>query len=363
MLEARTGTGLDAIAFLLQKMMTLPLSLLLLLALPTIITSQQTNYDPICPDGYSGYVSGPGCTSYFICTNGVLASPITECGIGTIFNELISVCDLESNYECGSTRIHTNRPTHHPTVSPTPRLFPTTVSPTLRPQTRSPSANVGIEDALEYAKDDMNSKLFVYQSGWSDLDLVPSTIYRYDGFLRGLQLMYIEGVGDMTFYLGEDVSGQEGTKIGLVNIAAFIAQSMKETIKYDSCDENNWDVKDGKYPLSNSCGQLGQSYQDYVCPEGYEFMQCDVDPNMEQKASTQANWYGAPGPLFCGPKSKYPFTGYWDYGYMCDFPWKDPPEYCTDYPGQKGGQAVNDEPIPNGGNRTDVEGCCWWGRG
>ena len=44
-----------------------------------------------------------------------------------------------------------------------------------------------------------------------------------------------------------------------------------------------------KYPLSNSCGQLDQSYQDYVCPEGYEFMQCDVDPNMEQKASTQAN--------------------------------------------------------------------------
>lgn len=145
-----------------------------------------------------------------------------------------------------------------------------------------------------------------------------------------------------------------------------------------------------KYPLSNSCGQLEQSYQDYVCPEGYEFMQCDVDPNMEQKASTQANCklegsflcfffvhfdlhtlpliafltgYGAPGPLFCGPKSKYPFTGYWDYGYMCDLPWKNPPQFCEDYPGQKGGQAVNDEPVPNGGNRTDVEGCCWWGRG
>ena len=73
--------------------------------------------------------------------------------------------------------------------------------------------------------------------------------------------------------------------------------------------------------------------------------------------------YGAPGPLFCGPKSKYPFTGYWDYGYMCDFPWKNPPQFCEDYPGQKGGQAVNDEPVPNGGNRTDVEGCCWWGRG
>ena len=76
-------------------------------------------------------------------------------------------------------------------------------------------------------------------------------------------------------------------------------------------------------------------------------MQCEVDLNMEQRASTTAGWYGAPGPLFCGPKSKYPFVGYWDFSHMCDFPWKDPPEYCTDYPGQKGGQFVNDEPVEN----------------
>ena len=69
------------------------------------------------------------------------------------------------------------------------------------------------------------------------------------------------------------------------------------------------------------------------------------------------------GPLFCGPKSKYPFTGYWDYGFQCDFPWKDPPEYCPDYPGQKGGRYDNSEPVENRNNRTDVEGCCWWGRG
>ena len=47
------------------------------------------------------------------------------------------------------------------------------------------------------------------------------------------------------------------------------------------------------------------------------------------KASTQATWYGAPGPLFCAPKSKQPFTGYWDYEKMCDNQWADPPQYCT----------------------------------
>ena len=38
-------------------------------------------------------------------------------------------------------------------------------------------------------------------------------------------------------------------------------QSMKETIQYDACSENNWDVRNNAYPASNACGQLGQSYQ------------------------------------------------------------------------------------------------------
>ena len=94
-------------------------------------------------------------------------------------------------------------------------------------------------------------------------------------------------------------------------------------------------------------------------------MQCAVDPNMEQTATTHANWFGAPGPLFCGPKTLYPTVGHWDYSYTCDLPWEDPPEYCTDYPGQKGGRPVNDIEggVENANGRTDVEGCCWWGRG
>ena len=154
-------------------------------------------------------------------------------------------------------------------------------------------------------------------------------------------------------------------------------------------------------------------------------MQCDVDLDMELTATTQASWYGAPGPLFCGPKVsavrlfgraastfgrqgsqcnaslvQIPVSGvsavrlfgraaptvgrqrsqcktcfcttcrYWDYSYTCDYSWKDPPEYCSDYPGQKGGRYVNEGDeggiaggVPNASGRTDVEGCCWWGRG
>ena len=61
--------------------------------------------------------------------------------------------------------------------------------------------------------------------------------------------------------MGDEHDSQPNARTyGLVNLAAFLAQSMKETIKYDACDENNWDATTG-YPASNACGQLGQSYQ------------------------------------------------------------------------------------------------------
>lgn len=146
-----------------------------------------------------------------------------------------------------------------------------------------------------------------------------------------------------------------------------------------------------------ACGQLGQSYQDYHCSEAEKHMECEVDPQMTITAVTHAKvslkfevslvraiiqrilrsntnlfyyysllrsqWWGAPGPLKCGPKSMYPQTGYWDYAYECNNPWANPPELCTEYEGQKAGKAINDAPYPNSAGRTDVEGCCWWGRG
>ena len=60
--------------------------------------------------------------------------------------------------------------------------------------------------------------------------------------------MASDGVAGKTFYAGDD-DVTNGHVYGLVNLAAFLAQSMKETIKYDACDENSWDLVGGKYPL------------------------------------------------------------------------------------------------------------------
>ena len=234
----------------------------------------------------------------------------------------------------------------------------------------------------------------------------PSTIYNFDGFLKALEAMVKTGVNNNHFYAGDDTA--KGLQYGLVNIAAFIAQCMEETIIFDACDENNWSTggwtKDPKvmgydpvsnvavdYPISAACGQAGQSYQDYTCSPSEQAMQCKVDPNMIVKGFTHAAWWGAPPPLFCAPKSLTgPNLGYWDTGGTTDcWPYTgkgitDANEYvqymksgqmCQNYDNQKAGFSNISTPVQNmklddtvsgmsyKTPRSDVEGCCWWGRG
>ena len=138
-----------------------------------------------------------------------------------------------------------------PGTGQTPQPPPTTrspVSPTSEVGTIINSDNfVEMENTLESVKDEINNKLFLYQT--PAFQWVPSSVYRYEDFKESLHVMATEGVAGKKFYIGEsDI--ENGHVYGLVNIAAFLAQSMKETIQYDACDENSWDLVGGKYPLS-----------------------------------------------------------------------------------------------------------------
>jgi len=230
--------------------------------------------------------------------------------------------------------------------------------------------------------------------GW-----LPSDIYTWADMTIAVREMGTRGVGDLKLWVGEG----NNHVYGLVNIAAFLAQCMQETIQYNACDENNWsdrstvgEVGGTVYTSASACGQMAQSYQDYKCSAEEDAlaggqMACDVDPNMEMRAVTQAGWYGAPPKMFCAPRSKVPKTPRWNYG----SPWCNPadekfPENvsldiyfdyvnggggCKDYPGQKAGgwtfsgcgaNGCQNSAAPLFGKpqgRTDVEGCCWWGRG
>jgi hypothetical protein len=216
-----------------------------------------------------------------------------------------------------------------------------------------------IKSHLSPLEIDINSQLLLVETTSGP---APSKIYKFKDLLEALPTVSDgEGIANEYFYLGEEQSssggnGDRGYEYGLVNLAAFLAQCMKETIKYDACDENNWDAVDGLYPVANACGQLKQSYQDYKCLPDEEHMECPIDPNMSVKATTNAQWWGAPGPLFCAPKSEYPFVGVWDIGWYCDNKWANPPESCTEYDGQKSGRFDHSVAFPSKSGRTDVEG-------
>merc|ERR1712127_1165351 len=220
--------------------------------------------------------------------------------------------------------------------------------------------------------------------------------------ITAVQVMATDGIGDAKLWIGEG----DNSNYGLVNIAAFLGQCMQETIRYNACDENNWSdpataqTYGGEtYSSASACGQAHQSYQDYSCSAEDDAlaggkMACEVDNNMMMRAHTQASWYGAPTKMFCAPKSVVPKAPRWDYmspwcpqagGYDYKEPFPDDvnlTEYfayvnsggsCKDYAGIKTGgwDLCNGEGCPNPAaplfgqpeGRTDLEGCCWWGRG
>lgn len=288
-------------------------------------------------------------------------------------------------------------------------------------------------------------------SCWED-----SEEYFWSDMVDAVEKMATRGVAGRTFYSGLTDS-KHGLKIGLANLAAFLAQSMQETIQYDACDENNWSNADAVdmvnrkggnggevYPATAACGQLGQSYQSYSCSDGTDpetgdaipaaDLECAVDPDMVSIARTSAKWYGSPPPLFCAPRSIMPEAPRWDVSGWCPHKgtnWDQaqrlappfatmergqlhfgpststanvPPEVlahtqdylsyvlsatdhkpgtgdtclmegkcCMDKEDQKAGSwqscpggCKNGEMtdlVVGSEARTDVEGCCWWGRG
>jgi len=217
--------------------------------------------------------------------------------------------------------------------------------------------------------------------------------------ITAVQQMASRGVGQSKLWIGE---GQNAV-YGLVNIAAFLAQCMQETIQYNACDENNWsnqavaDQAGGTaFSATAACGQMHQSYQNYECSAEEDelaggSMACEVDNDMEERAVTRASWYGAPPQLFCAPKSKVPKAPRWDHSdpawcqpgnaFSADvdldtyFQYVNDAGSCKDAPDMKAGgwtfsgcseEGCGGSPAPLFGvpdERTDVEGCCWWGRG
>merc|ERR1719428_1166904 len=239
-----------------------------------------------------------------------------------------------------------------PTHKVTTTIPPTTTTPYTGPPTTTPPPTTTtpltpealLQHVLDALKNADSAGVFQYQK--PDESWAPSTLYTWEDMIKGVNIMATQGIGKQKLYIGEGAN----INYGLVNIAAFLGQSMAETIMYNACDENNWSNPDvtkmyggTAYTAAYACGQGKQSYQDYKCSKEDDAlaggkMACDVDRHMEMRAHTQAKWYGAPPALFCAPRSKVPKAPLWNYG----GPW------CP----QKGGYGYK-KPFPADVNLTE----------
>mmetsp|Transcript_763 Transcript_763/g.1605 ORF Transcript_763/g.1605 Transcript_763/m.1605 type:complete len:666 (+) Transcript_763:172-2169(+) len=347
---------------------------------------------PLCGPGESTTKVVPftNCKEYVSCSNGV-AGVVQNCGMGMAYSTRIRACNIVSQVtcsqdpECPPTRSPSNsRPrTRKPTTD-----YPTvTASPTFSTMGNYDSvgsfdganggAGAGRGDPNE--PDNVSARpnpavlegMYVMDAHMAANKIVltrelltspgrgpPSSSsaamndFSYMGLRSSLQTMITVGAANRTFYIGTP-SAENGRAYGLVNIAAFLAMSVEDSISHGSCDEVNHDLMGGTLPISNACGQDGWSYQDMTCAKGEERYQCQVDPTMRATAndvdvSLRRNSGGtddgrAPKPFYCGPLTDYDgYTGHWDY--------------------VSGAESFH-PPVENGSGKTDVEGCCWWGRG
>ena len=153
----------------------------------------------------------------------------------------------------------------------------------------------------------INSQNFI-----SNVFPVESTeeLFTFNGFVEILFEMASGAVEGKYFYVGHGrTTNRNFRKRGLVNIAAFLAHAKVNGFQNNDCDEKNVDffISDTKrYPMSNSCGQYGDSYQDERCDADESFMECAPDPNMLVSAvpRTDDNSYKSPPAFFCGPKGE-----------------------------------------------------------
>ncbi|CAL1168611.1 unnamed protein product [Cladocopium goreaui] len=163
---------------------------------------------------------------------------------------------------------------------------------TTGPTTTLSSPSTLIQETVSALQSSNSEGVFMYDTGTGWL---PSDIYTWPDMIEAVKLMASTGVGQLKLWLGDT-----DHIYGLVNVAAFLAQCMQETIQYNACDENNWsdnnvvqEAGGSTYSATSACGQLHQSYQDYSCSAEEDAMAggrmaCEVDSGMEMRAFTQA---------------------------------------------------------------------------
>ena len=312
-----------------------------------------------CANGFSGNepIPGTGCKYYHECWKGKVWQR-TACGSPLLYDETKNYCNFPSEVICllgpeyvqcpdaSPDDTEAGNPPSSSTNNTPSETTPQEAAPTPRP-TSQPISDAPTIDGEDVTMDYINSKRelieeFVLVSYNNENVGHPSNSYTFESFIKALQIMAIDGFGaDFKFDLWE---GNGDRYIhGLVNLAAFLANSMVEAIDTDSCDELNWQETSGRYAISNSCGQEGRSYEDETCDMKDDMFSCDVRSDMEITAASMSIDPRAPPPFQCKKRNnQFDYAGYWD---------------------ATSGTLHTDSAYSNDLGRIYTDGCCWWGRG
>jgi len=254
-----------------------------------------------------------------------------------------------------------NLPTASPTTTTSPSASPTDF-PTIRPTgfpTSTPTSSLVPSSSPNIfwfpSRQDVDSALKIIAGKQASIesellaprvDVDDENLYSFEGFLSSLKVLADGTVQGTYFYVGHSTSRDRTfQKRGLVNIAAFLAHSKTVAVHNSICDEQNVDGINDKFPLSNACGMYGTTYQNLRCAAGESFYECPPDPNLQMTAViplARSDPQNGPPPFFCGPRSYFPFMGYYD---------------------GESNTVRNEAPFANRAGRTDVQSCCFWGRG
>jgi hypothetical protein len=180
------------------------------------------------------------CTGYTYC---MMGKPTRKqyCREGMLYDQTEQKCKYADEVACGGRPVQDGDASHGLESAGANQSIGVSSSPEEEPLLTSDNMLATSEEiqggsssdiltdminALDSVKDDLDNKIFLYQT--PDFQWVPSTVYRYEDFSESLDVMATEGVAGKKFYIGESAVGN-GLSYGLVNIAAFLAQSMKET--------------------------------------------------------------------------------------------------------------------------------------
>ena len=177
-----------------------------------------------------------------------------------------------------------------------------------------------------------------------------SQAFRFSNLISSLRTTAKYGIRDRYFFIADPEEGLRGFNAGLVNLAAFLANAMAESIDHDSCEEFHWekDFVTGRYAISNSCGQNGRNYGTESCPPWQSFITCPKSEETTLKASIPETseppfrFGPKPPPFESMPKSDLSTSGFWE---------------------ESTNTLNQNSTYPNSFGRTDIEGCSFWGRG